>query len=94
MNGQAKALIPALIGIITLLLTGITGIQLVPGEQQAISIAETRAITLEAESRQALGTAIRDEANAVVLQTQIDVAEDLAVELKRTPPTLFAHQDV
>jgi hypothetical protein len=93
MNGQAKALIPALIGIITLLLTGITGMQLVPGEQQTISIAETRAITLEAKSRQTLGTAISDAANAAALQTQIDVAADLAVALKSNPPTLFAHQE-
>ena len=90
MNGQAKALIPALIGIITLLLTGITGIKLVPGEQQAIQIAETRAITQEAYSRQELGTAIRDGADAAALQTGIGVAADLAVELKHVPANVIA----
>ena len=45
MNSQAKALIPALIGIITLLLAGVTGIDL-PRVRQATEIAETRAVTL------------------------------------------------
>ena len=90
MNGQVKALIPALIGIVTLLLTGITGIQFVPGEKQATTIAETRAITLEAQSRQALGQAFRDEANAAALQTSLGIAEDLAVELKHVPANLTA----
>lgn len=90
MNGQAKALILASIGIITLLLTGITGISFLPGEQQAIQIAETRAITLEAQSHQALATAIRDGADAAALQTEISVAADLAIELKHVPAMLVA----
>lgn len=93
MNGQTKALIPAVIGIITLLLTGITGMQFVSGEQQAISIAETRAITLDEQSHKLLSTAFRDGANAAALQTANDAAEDLAVELKNTPTLLVAHQD-
>ena len=93
MNGQRKALIPALIGIITLLLTGITGMQFVSSEKQAIQIAETRAITMEAQSRQALTAAFRDGANEAALQTEIDVVADLAVELKHAPLMLTAHQD-
>ena len=93
MNGQAKALILASIGIITLLLTGITGISFLPGEQQAIQIAETRAITLEAHGRQMLATAIREGADAAALQTEIGVAADLAVELKHVSATLIAMSD-
>ena len=93
MNGQTKALIPASIGIIILLLTGITGMQFVSGEKQATRIAETRAITMEAQSRQALTTAFREGANKAVLQTEIDIAADLAVELKHAPLMLTAHQD-
>lgn len=90
MNGQAKVLIPALIGIITLLLTGVTGIRFLPGEQQAIQIAETRAITLEAQNHQALATAFRDGADAAALQMEIITAADLAVELKHVPAVLVA----
>ena len=93
MNGQAKALILASIGIITLLLTGITGISFLPGEQQAIQIAETRAITLEANNRQVLATAFRDEADATALQMEIGIAEDLAVELKHVPANMVAAAD-
>ena len=93
MNGQAKALIPASIGIITLLLTGIMGISYLPGEQQAIQIAETRAITLEAHGRQTLATAFREGADAAALQTEIGVAADLAVELKHVPATLITMSD-
>jgi len=93
MNGQAKVLIPALIGIITLLLTVVTGISFLPGEQQAIQIAETRAITLEANNRQVLATAFRDEADAAALQMEIGVAADLAVELKHVPTARVAATD-
>ena len=94
MKGQTKALVPAFIGIITLLLTGITGIVLMPSEKQATQIAETRAITMETQSRQALTAAFRDGANKAVLQTEIDVAADLAVELKHAPLMLTAYQDL
>ena len=93
MNGQTKALILASIGIITLLLTGIMGISFLPGEQQAIQIAETRAITLEAHGRQMLATAFREGADAAALQTEIGVAADLAVELKHVSATLIAMSD-
>ena len=94
MNGQTKALILASIGNITLLLTGITGMQFVSGEKQATRIAETRAITMEAQSRQTLTTAFRDGANKAALQTEIDVAADLAMELKHAPLMLTAYQDL
>jgi len=90
MNGQAKVLIPALIGIITLLLTGVAGISLLPGEQQAIQIAETSAITLEAQNRQVLGAAFRDGADAAAQQMEIGTTADLAVELKHVPVLLVA----
>jgi len=90
MNGQAKVLIPALIGIFTLLLTGITGISFLPGEQQAIQIAETRAITLEAQNRQVLGTAFRSGADAAARQIEVVTAADLAIELKHVPVLLVA----
>ena len=90
MNGQAKALIPASIGIITLLLTGITGIRIVPGEQQAIQIAETRAITVEARAHQELASAFRDSADSAATQMGEDVAADLAVRLERPLPALVA----
>ena len=93
MNGQAKALILASIGIITLLLTGITGISFLPGEQQAIQIAETRAITLEEQSHQVLATPFRDDADTAALQMEIGTAEDLAVELKHVPAKLVAAAD-
>ena len=93
MNGQAKVLIPTLIGIITLLLTGITGISFLPGEQQAIQIAETRAITLEQQSHQVLATAFRDDADTAALQMEIGIAEDLAVELKHVPANMVAAAD-
>ena len=90
MNGQTKALIPALIGIITLLLTGIAGTLVLPGEQQAIQIAETRAITLEQKSHQELATAFREDAEAAAVQTSMDIAADLAVELRHSPAVLTA----
>ena len=90
MNGQAKASIPALIGIITLLLAGIAGLSLMSGEQQAIQIAETRAITLEDKSHNELATVFRADADAAAVQTTIDIAADLAVELKHSPSNLIA----
>ena len=90
MNGQAKVLIPTLIGIITLLLTVITGISFLPGEQQAIQIAETRAITREAQSHRALETAFRDGADAATRQMEAGIAADLAIELKHVPAMLVA----
>ncbi|MBS94899.1 MAG: hypothetical protein CL799_10705 [Chromatiales bacterium] len=95
MKGQAKALIPALIGIITLLLTGITGGISTPGEQQAINIAETRAVTIEQYRNQELGAAFRMEADAAARQTGLSIAADLAVTLKgNAAPTLAAAKSV
>lgn len=81
MNGQAKILIPAVFGIITLLLAGITGILVTPGEQQAIKIAETRAVTLEQYRHQELGAAFRMEAAKAVQEMERNIAADLAVDI-------------
>lgn len=95
MKGQAKALIPALSGIITLLLAGITGCISTPGEQQAINIAETRAVTIEQCRHQELGAAFRMEADAAARQTGLSIAADLAVELKlNAVPTLATAESV
>ncbi len=81
MNGQAKALVPALIGIITLLLTGITGCGSTSGEQQAINIAETRAVTIEQHRYQELDTAFRMEADKAAREIRLEIATDLAVDI-------------
>ncbi len=95
MKGQAKALIPASIGIITLLLTGITGCVCTPGEQQAINIAETRAVTIEQYRNQELGAAFRMEADEVVRRTGQRIATELKTELKvNAAPTLAAAESV
>ena len=91
MIGQAKASIPALIGIIILLLAGITGIIVTPGEQQATAIAETRAVTLEQYSHQKLGTEFRMQADKAVQETGLNIAAELAVDISKTPtPQLVA----
>jgi hypothetical protein len=89
MNGQAKALIPALIGIIILLLVGITGFDM-PRVRQATVIAETRAVTLENSRHQALGTAFRIEADAAVRELNADIAAELVMELKHQPAVVVA----
>ena len=89
MNSQAQALIPALIGIITLLLAGVTGFDL-PRVRQATEIAETRAVTLETYRHQALGNAFRNDADAVVREMSADIAAELAVELKHQPAVVVA----
>jgi hypothetical protein len=85
MKGQAKALIPALIGIITLLLAGITGCVGAPGEQQATEIGETRAVTVEQYRHQELETMFRTEADTAARQTGLSIAADLTVGLKNKP---------
>lgn len=92
MNAQNKAMvsIPNLIRIFTLLITVVAGAVVALSEQEIIQIPETRAITLEAQSRQALTTAFRDGADAAALQTELGVAADLAVELKHAPLMLIA----
>ena len=89
MKGQAKALIPALIGIVILLLAGIGGIDL-PRLKQATVIAETRAITPEAQNRDELDKAFHAEAEAAATDMGLSIAADLAVELKRNPTTMVA----
>lgn len=95
MKGQAKALIPALTGIITLLLTGIAGCVCTPGEQQATNIAETRAVTIEEYRNQVLGAEFRMEADEVVRQTEKRIAAELKAELKvNAVPALAAADNV
>ena len=89
MKGQAKLLIPALIGILTLLLAGVTGIDL-PRVRQATEIAETRAVTMETYSHQALGTAFRAEADTAVRELSAGITADLAVDLKHQPAVVVA----
>ena len=90
MNGQVKQLVPGLIGIFALLLTAIVGISALPSEQQARQIAETPAITLENLSRQELAVGFHADAAAAAIETGMDIAADLAVDLNRSPSTLTA----
>lgn len=84
MNGQAKVLIPALIGIAILLLTGISGVFQPPGEQQATFTA-SQAVSPGEGRREMLGAAFRSEADTAALQTSMDVAADLAIDLQTAP---------
>lgn len=93
MNGQVKALIPAALGIVALLLTGVAARLDAPGEQQAIQITDAGSVSPAAEPRQHLGTAFRASAEAAALQTGSDIAADLAVELKHAPPIVLAMAD-
>ena len=90
MNSQAKALIPALVGITALLLAGVTGTDLPRLSRQATSIAEVRAVTLEDYNHQVLGTSIRTDADAAALDMSEGIAADLAVELKHQPSVVVA----
>jgi hypothetical protein len=89
MKGQAKVLIPALIGIAILLLAGITGNKL-PRVRQATEIAETRAITLENYRHQELGMAFRADADTAAREMGLNIAADLTVELKHQPSRVVA----
>jgi len=92
MNAQQQATvsIPTLIRIFTLLITLAAGAIVALSEEQVIQIPETRAITLEEQSRQALDRAIHDGAKEAALQTGLGIAADLAVELKHAPVMLIA----
>jgi hypothetical protein len=89
MNGQTKNLILALVGIVTLLLAGVVGINL-PRVKQATSIAETRAVTMEDYRHQTLGNAFRAGADAAVREMSQSIAADLTVELKHLPSVVVA----
>jgi hypothetical protein len=93
MKGQAKALIPALIGIAILLLTGISGIFLPPGEQQATFTA-SRTVSPEKGRRAMSGAAIRSDADTAALQTYRDVAADMAIDLQSPPQYVIAKADM
>jgi len=93
MNGQAKAVIPALIGIVPLLLAGITGYVNSSGEQQATNIAETRAMTIEQHQRAQLADAVRADAKVAARELSDDVVADLSVKLTAAPSLLIAASD-
>jgi hypothetical protein len=88
MKGQAKTLIPVLLGIVTLLLAGVMGIQM-PRVRQATEIAETRAVLL-GENALELDTAFRTEADAAVRDMGMSIVADLAVDLKHQPSIKIA----
>ena len=92
MQGKAKALVPALIGIAILLLTGISGVFLQPGEQQ-VTFTVSQAVTPEKGQRQNLDAAIRSDADKAALQTYMDVAADMATDLQRPPQYVIARAD-
>lgn len=89
MIGQKRALIPAVIGI-ALLLTGITGYLVTSGEQQAVIIAETSAVTPSELHKQVLGSAFRADADEAARQTAVTVTADLRGELQRKSEILAA----
>jgi hypothetical protein len=88
MKGRAKTLIPVLLGIVTLLLAGVMGIQM-PRVRQATEIAETRAVFL-GENALELDTAFRAEENAAVRDMGMSIVADLAVDLKHQPSIKIA----
>ena len=90
MNGQARALIPAVIGILPLLLAGITGFVNSSGEQQITDIAETYAVTAEQHQRMNLADSVRADAECAANKLGDDVVADLAIELTHTPSYLIA----
>lgn len=94
MNGQVKQLIPELIGIFALLLAAIVGISALPSEQQAKQINETQAVRVEDQRPQNLGVSVHADAKAAALETGLDIAADLAVDLKRSPSKLTAMSDL
>jgi len=90
MKGQAKAMIPALIGITPLLLAGITGYVISSGGQQATQIAATRAVTHAEYSRSHLADTFRADATQAAKELSDSVAADLAIDLTRTSSLLLA----
>ena len=93
MNGQTRALIPALIGIIPLLLAGITGYVNSSGGQQITDIAETYAVTFEQHQRMELADAVRADAECAANKLADEVVADLAIELTHTPSLLIASSE-
>jgi len=93
MKGQARAMIPALIGITPLLLAGITGYVISSGGQQNTNIAETRAVTFEQHQRMGLANSVRADAKAAAKEISDNVAAELVIELTHTPSMLLAVSD-
>ncbi len=93
MKGQARAMIPALIGITPLLLAGITGYVNSSGGQQNTDIAETRAVTYEQHKRMELANSVRADAKAAAKELCDNVAAELSIELTHMPTVLLAVSD-
>ena len=93
MKGQARALIPALVGIVPLLLAGITGFVSSSGEQQINTIAETTAVTAEQHVRNELADSVRAGADVAAVKLGNDIVADLTVELTHTPSFLIASSE-
>ena len=92
MNTQInnKVATPILIGFLTVVLSVGAGLIALLDSEQVVRIPETRAVTLENQSRMELATAFRDAADAAALQTELEVEADLAVQLKHAPVMLIA----
>ena len=94
MNGQTRARLAALVGVVALLLTGITvyevGYDRKSGAEQAIEIAETLNVTQISRTRDGLGKAFHNDARQAKLHMQKMVAADLAQTLNRQPAVLVA----
>ena len=93
MKGQAKALIPALIGITPLLLAGIMGYVTSSGGQQTTRIVTTSAVTYDQRLHMELADSVRADAKAAAEKFRDSVAADLAIELTHTPSLLVASSD-
>ena len=93
MKGQAKAMIPALIGITPLLLAGITGYVISSGGQQATQFAPTLVAKHAQHSRTELTDSFRAGARLAAKELGDSVAADLAIELTRSPALLLAASD-
>lgn len=89
MIGQKRALIPVAIGI-ALLLTGISGYLVTPGEKQATAIAEHYAVTTSKQEPLDLTGQFRADADAAARQTGAEIAADLRGELRRKSEMLAA----
>lgn len=93
MKGQARAMIPALIGIAPLLLAGITGYVNSSGGQQATHIAAISKVTEGQRLRMELADSIHTDARLAAEEIRDSVTADLAVKLTRTPSRLMALAD-
>ena len=90
MNSQAKALIPALIGIVALLLAGVTGTDLPRVSRQATEIVDTRTAPADKASHQGLGASFRRDADEAVRALNNDIAAHVAITFGHQPAIVVA----